>query len=63
MQMSGSQRDSEIHFINEKQCSNRNRSYRPNSGVAVSEYSLKRVQFDLTIQETVEGDFDETGSF
>ena len=60
--MTGNQRDLEIHFINEKQKSNKNRSRRPNFRAVEPESSSKRVQFDLTFQQTVEGDFDETGS-
>ena len=60
--MTGNQRDLEIHFINEKHDSHKNRSRGSNSCAVESQSSPKRVQFDLTFKQTVEGDFDETGS-
>ena len=59
MQMSGCQRDFKLNFINEKPHSKR--TQRENVSKAESKSSLKRVKFDLAIQQTVEGDFDEKG--
>ena len=57
--MRGDQKNFQLDLINENQ--NRNSIQNRDKNSSVAESTLKRVKFDLAIQKTIEGDFDEKG--